>query len=199
MNALTIISETIPFLHASSSSDLCGWTETDLYGYLSKVSLEAVLKIAFLVDEYTISSHGTAALTLPATSTRVIDAAFGGSCLELQSPASLHARIDKWEERFDEWPEGLVLEQQGTKAARLFPAPILARPLLILHSSSIPALTSASSVATVQALDVIAGLRTIQEANLRQGDFAFPESAAFADGLASIMEDAAMAYYGGSV
>jgi hypothetical protein len=199
MNAATIISETIPFLHAAAAADLCGWSEADLYGFLNKATTESCTRVAFQVAEWLSASHSTSAVTLPTQSTRVIDVAFGGSCLEVESPAALHARIDRWEDRFDPWPESFVVEQQGAKGARLFPAPTTARQLLVVHSEVPATLVNGSNVSAVVALDVLCGLRTIAEANTRQGEFAFPESAGFASALAQIVENAAFAYYGGAV
>lgn len=200
MIASTIINSVIQFLHADNLANLQGWTESELYGFLNRSMNDAAADSAILGRYGTIAiTAGNSVVSLPATCAIVVQASWNFQTLKIRTVSEMDALDGNWMNAPGNSPDSLIVDQQGSNTARLYPTPDQNGTMRILSRCRPATLSSISSIAVPESVDVIAHMETIAEARRRAGMYGMPEAAAAAQQIANIVKAANRVYYGGSV
>lgn len=200
MIASSIIAAAIPQLHASTTANLAGWTEADLYAYLNRSLSEACADSALLGDYNSVAVAANQLLAvIPGNFLSCIQAQWDKKTLKIRSASEMDALDTYWQTATSGTPHTIVVDLQGQNNVRLYPMPAIAGTLYVWTRQRPALQSSVSSIAVPQAVAWVVEMETIAEANRKGGQFAMPEAAAAAQSVADVLKVALRTYYGGAV
>jgi hypothetical protein len=200
MTATDIVNATLPLLHASSTSNLGGWSESDLYGYLNRSLAQGCADIAFLASYASVAvTAGDLTATLPGSPIALIQASWDHAVLGVRTSLEMDAFDADWRNAIGGTPDTLVVDQQGYNIVRLYPYPDANGTLRVWTRQAPSTLSSGGSQVISQIADWLVELEIVAEANRRGGKYNMPETAEAAQSTANVLKAAARLYYGGAV
>lgn len=200
MTATTIVTAVLPQLHASSTSNLGGWSESDLYGFLNRSLTQACADVAFLGSYDSVAvTAGDLTATLPGTPLELIQGTWDHAFLNIKTSLEMDALDADWRNAIGGTPETLVVDQQGYNIVRLYPYPDSNGTLRVWTRQAPATLASGDSLTISQIADWIVEMEIVAEANRRGGKYAMPETAEAAQSTANVLKSAAGLFYGGAV
>lgn len=200
MTPSTIIANAYPYLHAINSGNLAGWTEADLYVYLTQSVRQQCADASLLGQVYEVAVlAGATSVALPATTSAIVQAQWNGQTLRARTVTDMDARLSDWQDQPGDTPEVIIVDQQGLNVVRLYPKPFengTFRAWIRLRPAD---QNSGSSLVVSQSADLVAFFETISEARRKGGRFAMPEAAQGAQLMSDVLKAASRIYLGGSV
>jgi hypothetical protein len=193
----------IPWICASlncTSVTLDPWTLTELYNYAEEKLDVAARKflLACKYDTSTVLATGQALYPLLPDSQATIMAAANGVMLKPSTVAEMEALDDGWESAPNGTPQRWVANAQGVTNIRAYPPPNATGVLTFIYQADSPSVTAAAPVIAMPTImgDYLA-LRVLEQARLRQGDAQMLDCSKAFGNMASVIEKAFEAYWGG--
>jgi len=194
-------------LNASGAADLVWWTDAELYAWLD----EAAKKLAresgsFIIRDTTIVLvAGTATYDLPLRHVSTIHATAAGRMMTSTNGQELEALdasyLSTQATPADPKPKRYLHDLDGIDKIRVYPSPgtgIIGPLALIMHRFPAEIAQGASLVALPGPLREYFVFYALGEARSKESKGAMPEVGAFFRELASLVEQAAIDYYGGA-